>query len=302
MNDSSSTPYFIASPSYWPMLGAIGLFLTVFGFVQLLHDGSVGPWLMLAGCLFLIVTMIGWFGAVINESLAGLHNTQLDKTYRLGMFWFIVSEIFLFGVFFAALFYARIFAIAELSNTQHPWLMKLLLQRGDETHALLWPQFQGGWPLLINPNPTAYVGPQAVIPPLGVPAINTLLLLSSALCVTIAHWGLKLNRRQLLIVGLSAGILLGLCFECLQIYEYWHAHHALGLRLDSGIYGTTFYTLTGLHAMHVCVGLVMLTVIWFRCLRHHFQPEHHFAFEAVSWYWHFVDVVWLFLFIFVYWL
>lgn len=302
MINRPNVPYFIAAPSFWPLLGALGLFLSVLGFVQVLHEGLAGPWLMLAGSLCLVTTLTGWFSSVINESLTGLHNPQMDKSYRLGMFWFIVSEICLFGVFFAALFYARIFSIAELGDVQHPWLMKLLLERGDETHQLLWPSFQGAWPLLVNPNPDIFHGPSAVIPPFGIPALNTFLLLTSAACVTFAHWGLKLNRRRQLLLGLGAAILLGSCFESLQIYEYWHAHHALGLRLDSGIYGTTFYTLTGLHAMHVTVGIIMLSVIFVRCIKKHFHPEHHFAFEAVSWYWHFVDVVWLFLFIFVYWL
>ncbi|HEU5281638.1 MAG TPA: cytochrome c oxidase subunit 3 [Gammaproteobacteria bacterium] len=301
MTDKTTT-YFIAAPSGWPIMGAMGLFSLVLGFVQVLHDGSLGPWLMLCGCVLLIATITGWFGAVINESLAGLHSAQMDRTYRYGMMWFIVSEVFLFGVFFAALFYARIFALPELGHEPVPFLSRLFMQRSDETHALLWPQFQATWPLLTNPNPALFKGPAAVIPPFGIPALNTLLLLSSALCVTIAHWGLKANKRLQLLLGLSAGILLGLSFESLQVYEYWHAHEALGLTLSSGIYGTTFYTLTGLHAMHVTVGLIMLSVILVRCLKRHFQPEHHFAFEAVSWYWHFVDVVWLFLFVFVYWL
>lgn len=294
--------YFIAAPSFWPIVGSIGLFCTVFGLVQLLHGGIAGSFIMGLGLVVLLTVMFGWFGKVIQESLAGLHSDQMDRTYRWGMTWFIVSEVALFFVFFLALFYTRIFTIPELGGTAFQFAKDLMLTEGTGTHQYLWPNFKAIWPVLTNPNPKLYPGPEAVIPTFGIPALNTLLLLSSAVTLTWAHWGLKKNRQAQVIIGLILTIALGFTFEAFQIREYIHAYTELNLTLASGIYGTTFFMLTGLHAMHVTIGALMLCIILIRCLRHHFLPEHHFAFEAVSWYWHFVDVVWLFLFVFVYWL
>jgi cytochrome c oxidase subunit 3 len=141
-----------------------------------------------------------------------------------------------------------------------------------------------------------------VIPAWGLPALNTAILLTSGGTVTWAHWGLKVNKRAHLIVGLALTVALGALFVYLQAGEYHHAYTELGLTLNSGIYGATFFLLTGFHGFHVTLGTIMLAVILFRAMRGHFTEEHHFAFEAVAWYWHFVDVVWIGLFIFVYWL
>lgn len=294
--------YFIASPSFWPLVGSCGLFASVLGLVQVLHTGVLGPYLLVLGAILLLITMTGWFGAVIKESLAGLHSAQMDRTYRWGMLWFIVSEVALFGVFFLALFYTRLFTLTELGNTVGPLAAALYIDKGAATHEYLWPHFQAVWPLLVNPNPKLYPGPEGVIPAWGIPALNTLILLTSAVTVTWAHWALKKGNRRNLIIGLVLTILLGFIFEGFQAHEYIEAYTELHLTLASGIYGTTFFTLTGLHAMHVSIGAIMLAIILVRVLKGHFLPEHHFAFEAVSWYWHFVDVVWLFLFVFVYWL
>lgn len=294
--------YFIADPSFWPIVGSVGLFLTVLGLVQILHGGWIGPYLMLLGGAVLLTTMVGWFGRVIHESLQGLHSQQMDRTYRWAMLWFIVSEISLFAAFFIALFYTRLFIIPELGGAPFDFAKDLLLSKGGATHKYLWPQFQSVWPLLKNPNPALFPGPKSVIYTWEIPAINTLILLSSAVTVTWAHWGLKKGNRVQLLIGLIITILLGLIFETFQAHEYILSYTELHLTLASGIYGTTFFTLTGLHAMHVSIGIIMLTVILVRCLKGHFLPQHHFGFEAVSWYWHFVDVVWLFLFVFVYWL
>lgn len=294
--------YFIADPSFWPIMGSIGLFCTVFGLVQILHGGVVGPYLMGVGAAFLLTTIVGWFGKVINESLHGLHSEQMDRTYRWAMMWFIVSEIALFAVFFIALFYTRLFSVTELGGDPFTFAKDLWLSKGGATHHYLWPNFVGNWPLLKNPNPALYKGPEEIIYTWGIPALNTLILLSSAVTVTWAHWGLKKGKHRQLIIGLMLTILLGVIFEGFQAHEYIMAYTEYNLTLHSGIYGSTFFTLTGLHAMHVSIGIIMLSVILVRCLKRHFLPEHHFAFEAVSWYWHFVDVVWLFLFVFVYWL
>jgi len=136
----------------------------------------------------------------------------------------------------------------------------------------------------------------------GIPAINTLLLLSSGVTITIAHWALKENRRGQLVLFMAFTIALGVLFIALQAFEYSHAYSELNLKLSTGAYGSTFFMLTGFHGLHVTIGAIMLLVVWLRVLRGHFTPDRHFAFEAVAWYWHFVDVVWLGLFIFVYWL
>lgn len=301
-NYSPVNYYYIADPSGWPIIGAIGLFCTVLGLVQTLHGITLGPYLILLGVAILITTMFGWFGHVIRESLQGLHSKQMDTTYRWGMLWFIVSEIFLFGIFFGALFYTRIFTIPDLSGQASSFLDALLLFKGEATHQYIWPKFKSAWPLLQNPNPVLFPGPKEVIYAWGIPALNTLLLLSSAVTVTWAHWGLKKGNHSRLIIGLILTILLGATFLGIQAFEYREAYLDYHLTLASGIYGTTFFTLTGLHAVHVMTGVIMLTVILIRSWKGHFLPEHHFAFEAVSWYWHFVDVVWLFLFVFVYWM
>jgi len=294
--------YYIADPSFWPIVGSVGIFTTLFGLVQVLHHHDIGAYLMVVGVILLLITMFGWFGRVINESLNGLHSPQMDLTYRWGMLWFIVSEIALFGVFFLALFYVRIFNVPELAADPFYFTDVLNLYKGTATHQYLWPNFQGVWPLLVNPNPELFKGPLGTIETWHIPALNTLLLLSSAVTVTWAHWGFKKGNRKQIVIGLIMTIILGAIFESFQAKEYIYAYTQLNLTLASGIYGSTFFTLTGLHAMHVSIGIIMLTVILIRTLKGHFLPEHHFAFEAVSWYWHFVDVVWLILFIFVYWL
>ncbi len=285
----SQKRYFLPAPSHWPLIGSLSLFLLLIGIINIIHDNWYGHYFFMGGAILLVYMMVGWFSAVIDESIHDLHSPQMDRTYRWGMVWFIASEVAFFGIFFGALFYARLFAVPQLGG-------------GDETHTLLWPNFIATWPLLKNPNPQLFPGPDATIPAWGVPAFNTFVLLSSAAAVTWAHWGLKKNRRWQLILGLLVTILLGTLFLCCQAFEYHEAYTTLHLTLGSGIYGTTFFMLTGFHAAHVTIGLTMLLVILARSLRGHFRPLHHFAFEAVSWYWHFVDVVWLFLFVLVYWL
>lgn len=287
MND-----YFIPAPSRWPIIGSMGLFFLMIGIINIIHGNWYGHYLFMGGAIFITYMMFGWFNTVIHESMAGLYNQQMDRSYRWGMAWFIFSEVAFFGIFFGALFYVRLVIIPQLSGSYG----------SDATHTILWAQFKAAWPLLVNPNNQLYQGPKDVIPAFGIPALNTLILLSSAVTVTWAHWGLLKNNQFQLILGLILTIVLGIIFLSMQAHEYHLAYTELGLTLGSGIYGSTFFMLTGFHAAHVTIGLIMLITILIRCLRKHFQPEHHFAFEAVSWYWHFVDVVWLFLFVFVYWI
>lgn len=281
--------YYVPHGSHWPIVGSIGLTALLAGFSSWLNGVETGKLVLLAGVAITLVMMVGWFGTVIRESQQGCFNDQVDRSFRWGMFWFIFSEVMFFAAFFGALFYAR--------NLSVPWL-------GGEgakelTNAVLWSGYQAAWPT----NGPAHVGGEfEAMPAWGIPAINTLILLSSGATITWAHWALKQGKRGQLIAGLFVTIALGATFLTLQIHEYGEAYRHMNLTLESGIYGSTFFMLTGFHGLHVTIGAIMLTVMLLRAIKGHFTPEHHFAFEAAAWYWHFVDVVWLGLFIFVYWL
>ena len=246
----------------------------------------------LLGLAIVIFMMYGWFGQVVDESLSGLYNKQVDMSFRWGMGWFIFSEVMFFAAFFGALFYARAFSI--------PWLDGA--SNNDATALLLWPDFEAAWPLLSVPSADKFEEAKQAMGAWGLPAINTAILLTSGLTVTLAHHALKRRDRDWLVYWLAATVALGFLFVGLQAWEYSHAYNDLNLRIDSGIYGSTFYMLTGFHGFHVTMGAIMLLIITIRAAKGHFSPENHFAFEAVAWYWHFVDVVWLGLFVFVYWI
>ncbi len=272
--------YYLPSPSPWPLIMTIGLFTLALGSALTMNHLGAGPWMMLAGAALIIYIMFRWFGQVIGESESGAYNAQVDGSFRMGMTWFIFSEVMFFAAFFGALFYVRQLSVPLIG--------------ADD---LLWPGYDAAWPTS-GPKGPAFTA----MGPWGIPAWNTLILLTSGLTVTWAHWGLLKGNRGQLIVGLFLTVALGSTFIALQAYEYAHAYSELGLTLKAGVYGSTFFMLTGFHGFHVTMGTIMLLVILGRSIRGHFRPDHHFAFEAVAWYWHFVDVVWLGLFIFVYWL
>ncbi len=281
--------YYVPHGTHWPIIGSVGLFTLFVGISILLNGGSTAP-LALLGAAILILMMFLWFGEVIGESEAGAYNNQVDQSFRMGMMWFILSEVMFFACFFGALFYARQLAL--------PWLGG----EGSETvtNNFLWPGFENTWP---SSGPAPLGGEYKVMGPWGIPALNTAILLISGVTITIAHHALKANQRGLLNLFLGLTVLLGFIFLGFQAYEYFHAYSELNLKLNTaGMYGSTFFLLTGFHGLHVTIGVIMLTVILFRCIKGHFTPARHFAFEGVAWYWHFVDVVWLGLFIFVYWL
>jgi len=284
---SSNGGYYLPAPSYWPIIGSIGMFTLLGGFGIFLNGGSpIGMWI---GAVVVLIMLFGWFGTVINESVSGKYNEQVDMSFRWGMGWFIFSEVMFFAAFFGALFYARMWAIPWLGGSGNNVM----------TNELLWAGYDAAWP---TNGPGEVGGDFTTMGPWGIPAINTLILLSSGVTVTWAHWGLKMADRAHLILGLLATVALGFLFLGLQVYEYIHAYQDLNLKLTSGMYGSTFFMLTGFHGLHVTLGATMLLVILLRSIKGHFSAEHHFAFEAVAWYWHFVDVVWLGLFVFVYWL
>jgi cytochrome c oxidase subunit 3 len=281
--------YYVPHGSPWPILGSLALFTTVAGAAMWLNQAPAGPWFFTLGVLILLFMFAGWFGAVIGESEGRLYNEAVDRSFRMGMTWFIFSEVMFFAAFFGALWYARQYSVPWLGGEGAKVFTKLL--RGDD--------FEATWP---TNGPGDVGGEFEVISAFGLPAINTAILLTSGATITVAHHALKAGKRGILNVFLGLTFLLGFVFVYLQATEYMEAYQHLNLKLSSGIYGSTFFMLTGFHGFHVTMGAIMLTVIWIRCLKGHFTPTHHFAFEGVAWYWHFVDVVWLVLFIFVYWL
>ncbi len=288
----SRLDYFVPGGSYWPILGSIGMAAMLGGFASSLHGSITGTISMILGFGIIIFMVFGWIGQVINESESGTYNLQVDKSFRIGMGWFIFSEVMFFAAFFGALFYARQLSV--------PWLAG----EGNNfwTGENLWPEFKSIWPLIQMPDNTNFTVPKGIIEAWEIPAINTLTLLTSGATLTYAHWALMNKNRSGLIGGLIATIVLGVIFLGLQMYEYYEAYQHLDLKLTSGIYGSTFFMLTGFHGLHVTLGTIMLIVILMRAIRGHFKKDRHFGFEAVAWYWHFVDVVWLGLFVVVYWL
>lgn len=293
-NEEKYEKYYVPEQSPWPIVGAIGLFLLAFGggnFIQQTtgkygNTGSMGWIIFCVGLAIMIYMMWSWWRDTIRESMDGLYSAQMDRSFKQGMLWFITSEVMFFAAFFGGLFYARTLIM--------PWL-------GGEgnnamTHDLLWPEFIPQWPMTTTPGgeTTTAMGPW------GLPAINTAILLTSSWTLTIAHHALKDGNRSALLNYTAITAFLGVIFLGLQAYEYYEAYHHMGLTMGSGIYGATFFMLTGFHGFHVTIGTIFLIVLSIRCASGHFTKENHFAYEAGAWYWHFVDVVWLFLFIFVY--
>jgi cytochrome c oxidase subunit 3 len=285
--------YFVPHQSHWPLVGAVALFLVALGSGLTVQNmgtdaagGVFGKVTLVLGFAVLLYMLAGWFSNVITESLSGLYSEQISRSFRQGMSWFIFSEIMFFGAFFGALFYARMISV--------PWLGGA--GNNEMTHEVLWPMFQSIWPLTTTPDG---VTTQAMSWQ-GLPLKNTVILLLSSVTLHMAHLSLEKNQRMALTVWLEITIVLAGFFLFFQAEEYIHAYQEMNLTLQSGIYGNTFFLLTGFHGLHVCLGTIFLIVLLGRVAKDHFTPKDHFAFQAGSWYWHFVDVVWLGLFIFVY--
>ncbi len=287
--------YYVPTQSKWPIIATFGMLTTMYGLGTWFNDlkaarpDSHGPLIFFIGGLLLAYMLFGWFGTVIKESRSGLYSSQMDRSFRWGMSWFIFSEVMFFIAFFGALFYVR--------NLSGPWLSG---EGAKGVAHMLWPDFQFAWPLLHTPDPKLFPPPSSVIDPWHLPLLNTVLLVSSSVTVTLAHHALRKNKRGPLKAWLALTILLGACFLTFQATEYIEAYEELGLTLGSGVYGATFFMLTGFHGAHVTIGALILSIMLIRILRGHFNPDQHFGFEAAAWYWHFVDVVWVGLFTFVY--
>ena len=289
--------YYVPHSSPWPIFGSIILFVLVLGAGNTIQSHSLSGiasnsgefnFLLPLGLLGVFALMFFWFRDTIRESLGNMNSVQMDHSYRQGMTWFIFSEVMFFGAFFGALFYARVLSV--------PWLGGE--GKGEMTHEVLWPHFEALWPLIHMPDgeTTTAMGPW------GLPFLNTVILLTSSVTLTVAHHALLVGDRARQVGFLAITALLGVIFLVCQAYEYHHAYAEMGLTLQSGIYGSTFFMLTGFHGLHVTIGTIMLIVMTLRSRKGHLTPDNHFAFEAAAWYWHFVDVVWLFLFVTVYWM
>ena len=282
-SNGTKARYFVPQPSYWPITGSCALLCMGMGAALWFNGYPAGPWVVLVGFCILLTMFFGWFGHVIDESEQRLYNKQVDVSFRWGMSWFIFSEVMFFAAFFGALFYVRNLSVPEL---------------GGPEQKLLWPDFSAMWPT----NGPYLRDPFTPMAAIGIPLLNTIILLSSGATLTVAHHALKTGNRATLKLWLFITIVLGFTFLGLQAHEYIHAYTENNLKLSTGVYGSTFFMLTGFHGFHVTIGATMLSVMLVRVFRGHFDAQHHFAFEAAAWYWHFVDVVWLLLFVLVYWL
>jgi cytochrome c oxidase subunit III len=258
-------PYHLVNPSPWPLVGAISAFVLAVGSISWMHGASF-LW-TLPGMLGVLYTMFVWWRDVINEGRAGDHSSVVQLGFRYGMILFIASEVMFFVAWFWAFFSSALNLDASVEVARHV--------------------FTGGvWP------------PEGieVFDPWHLPLLNTLILLTSGTTVTWAHHALLHNDRKGLVWGLVLTVVLGLIFTAVQVYEYAHAPFSFA----GNIYGATFFMATGFHGFHVVVGTIFLIVCLIRSLKGHFTPQSHFGFEAAAWYWHFVDVVWIFLFFSIY--
>lgn len=286
----ASPYYFVPGPSRHPAMAALGLLFVIFGAAQWINGEGWGKYLLIFGALWFIGVLYQWFRESIGESEGGQYGPKIDLSFRWSMSWFIYSEVMFFGAFFAALWWVRVHSVPNLGNLDN---------------ALLWPGFKAVWPSLtsaVTASPAGIVEPFTAMGPFWLPTINTALLLTSGATLTVAHHALVAGNRSKTIAFMWLTVLLGTVFLLVQGYEYYHAYHALNLKLTSGVYGSTFFMLTGFHGFHVLVGMLMLLFITLRLQKGHFTAERHFGFEGAAWYWHFVDVVWLGLYVMVYWL
>ena len=295
MADSRATKnhdYHLVNPSPWPLIASIGALVMAIGAVVLMRSlgggagllGLHGPWLFYVGFLLVLATMALWWRDVISEANGGDHTAVVRLHLRYGMIMFIASEVMFFVAWFWAYFDASLFPAPVYPINGDTASVVGMVERAAATG--------GVWP----PKPTADHTFTATFDPWGLPLVNTLILLLSGTTVTLAHHALLENNRKLLVRGLAITVVLGLLFTALQAYEYGHAAFTYG----GHIYGSTFFMATGFHGAHVIIGTIFLAVCLVRAMRGAFTPGQHFGFEAAAWYWHFVDVVWLFLFACIY--
>ena len=290
-NTQAAAPhYFVPSPSRHPAMAAFGLFFVILGAGQWINGIDWGKYALGFGLLWFLVVLFQWFREAIGESERHQYGHKVDLSFRWSMSWFIFSEVMFFGAFFSALWWVRAHSVPELGNLEN---------------SILWPDFKSVWPTLMpgaTASPAGIIEPFTTMTPFWLPTINTALLLSSGVTLTIAHHALIAGHRARTIGFMWLTVALGLIFLGVQGYEYYHAYQGMNLKLSSGAYGSTFFMLTGFHGFHVFIGMLMLFFMTVRLHQGHFTAERHFGFEGAAWYWHFVDVVWLGLYILVYWM
>lgn len=269
--------YHLVDPSPWPAVGATSAFITAVGAVMYFHES--GSWLLVLGLIGIMFTMFMWWRDVINEAQVTKDHTPVVQLHmRYGMIMFIASEVMFFVAWFWAYFDAALFPGSVKEIAEGGGQLIGMVERNEVTG--------GQWP------------PEGIVTfdPWELPLVNTLILLTSGTTVTWAHHALLKNDRKGLVWGLFITVVLGVLFTATQAFEYMHAE----FKFADNIYGATFFMATGFHGFHVIVGTICLTVMLFRAMAGHFTPKQHFGFEAAAWYWHFVDVVWLFLFACIY--
>ncbi|MFP5477544.1 MAG: cytochrome c oxidase subunit 3, partial [Gammaproteobacteria bacterium] len=262
--------YFVPGPSRHPLMAAIGLFFVILGAGQWINDHAWGAYSLAFGLIWWWVVLFQWFREAVGESEAGKYSAKIDLSYRWSMSWFIFSEVMFFGAFFTALWWTRTHSLPAL---------------GSLDNALLWPDFRAVWPSVqagATGSPAGIVEPFQTVGPFWLPTINTALLLSSGVTLTIAHHALRAGHRAQTIRFMWITVLLGVIFLGVQGYEYYHLYTELNLKLSSGAYGSTFFMLTGFHGLHVFVGMLMLLFITLRLMKGHFTPERHFGFEGAA--------------------
>ena len=278
---STAQSYYLPEPTLWPIIGCVALPAMAIGAAAWVNHASAGAYVLGAGVVLLVVMLVGWFSTVVREGNRRLYNGQVNTSFRLGMAWFIFTEALVFGALFAALFYLRLYAVPDLAS--------------GET-ASLWPGFRPGWP---TAGPDAS-GSFTAMRAWGIPAVNTAVLLTSGVFMSLASSAIARGNAARFKRALALVIVLGAIFLFLQTSEYYRAFTRLSLNFSTGPYGATFFTLTGLHGVHVVIGTLFNAIVLGRSLRGQITQQHHFAFTAGSWYWHFVDTVWVLLFILVY--
>jgi cytochrome c oxidase subunit III len=264
--------YHILEPSVWPLVGSLAAFVTAIGGIFTMHDAGWGKYVFGLGFMAILFTFYSWWSDVIKEAEHdGAHTPVVQLHHRYGMILFIASEVMFFVAWFWAYFDASLFTGETIQQAR-------VAATG------------GVWP------------PKGieVLDPFHLPLMNTLILLLSGTTVTWAHHALIEGDRKGLINGLWCTVILGVFFSAIQAYEYSHAAFRFSSENGGNIYSSTFYMATGFHGFHVLVGTIFLAICLIRAYKGHFKPNHHFGFEAAAWYWHFVDVVWLFLFIVIY--
>jgi len=283
--------YYVPDHSIWPIVGTLGLFGFAVG--SLNFSSLWGMIVFSLGALTLLVMLFGWMHDVVRESGADLYDAQMGRTFRWGMFWLLLGETFFFGTALGALIYVRFASL--------PWMAGTGSGGSIMTHYVLWPNFQNTWPLLVGPNPNAFPLPKMTPTAWGLPLLNTLILLMSAITAIFSWRALLTKKQQLAIAGMSVTLLLGLAFLVSQVYFLFQLATKYGVTIASGIYGSLFYFLNTFHLIHIVVGLILFAVILLLTIKNHFNAERTFGFSASVLFWSFLTVIWLFIFVCVYW-